>query len=415
MPRSLWQDRNFLTFWSGQALNQFASQVTPVAMSTLAILTLGANEAQVGQLRAASVLAFLLIGLPAGAWIDGMRKRRVMIVADGVGALLLGLVPVLFFLGRLELLHLYVISFLLGVGSVFFDVSYQSYVPGLVGPARIPEANAKLETSQQLSRIAGPAVAGWLVALLAAPVALLATIGGILGSLVALSRTRDDERPRPRRERPSVRAAIREGLVWVFGDERLRRIVATSCLFNFGQTMVGTLVAVLILRNLGAGPQMMGLLFGLGGLGGLVGAVTSRQLSLRLGEGRMIVVGVSGAALLLTLQPLAAVTGGRGALVLLAVQSFLGSVFMLQYNIAQVSYRQRITPTDLLGRTNASVRFVVWGIVPLAALVGGGLAGWVGIAPTMAIGVLCCLVGVLPVATGPFWGSGKPLSGSASP
>ena len=152
-------------------------------MSTLAILTLGATEAEVGYLRAASVLAFLLIGLPAGAWIDGLRKRRVMLLADGIGALLLALIPLLFLLGRLELTQLYVISFLLGVVSVFFDVSYQSFVPTLVGPTRISEANAKLETSQQLSRIAGPAIAGWLVALLAAPMALLATVGGILGSL----------------------------------------------------------------------------------------------------------------------------------------------------------------------------------------------------------------------------------------
>lgn len=382
-------------------------------MSTLAILTLGATEAEVGYLRAASVLAFLLIGLPAGAWIDGLRKRRVMLLADGIGALLLALIPLLFLLGRLELTQLYVISFLLGVVSVFFDVSYQSFVPTLVGPTRISEANAKLETSQQLSRIAGPAIAGWLVALLAAPMALLATVGGILGSLFALYRTRDDERPTPRRERPPVGTAIREGLAWVFGDDRLRRIVATSSLFNFGQTMVGTLFAVLILRHLGFGPQVMGLLFGLGGVGGLVGALTSRWLSQRIGEGRVIVVGATGSALLLALSPLAAVTSGWIALVLLAVNSFLGSAFMLHYNIAQVSHRQRITPTDLLGRTNASVRFVVWGTMPLAALLGGWLGGLLGIAPTMAIGVLVCLVGVIPVACGPFWRGREGLSGSA--
>lgn len=384
-------------------------------MSTLAILTLGATEAEVGYLRATSVLAFLLIGLPAGAWIDGLRKRRVMLAADGVSALLLVLVPVLFFLGRLELPHLYVISFLLGVGSVFFDVSYQSYVPALVGPLRIPEANARLEASQQLSRIVGPAVAGWLVALLAAPLALLATVTGICGSFVALLRTRDGERPTPKGHRPPVGAAIREGLAWVFGDDRLRRIVATSCLFNLGQTMVGTPLAVLILRHLGFGPEVMGLLFGLGGVGGLVGAIASRRMSRRIGEGRMIVIGVTGAALLLVLQPLAAVVGGRAALAIMAVHSVLGSVFMLQYNIAQVSYRQRITPAGLLGRTNASVRFVVWGVVPLAAFLGGTLAGWLGIAPTMAIGVALCLVGVLPVATGPFWRGREAFSGSVPP
>ena len=172
---SLWRDRNFLTMWSGQALSQFGAQVVELAIPVLAVLLLHATDAQVGYLNAAATAAFLVVGLPAGAWIDRMRKRHVMIAADGVRALALAVIPLLHLTGRLEMWHLYAIALTVGVATVFFDVSYQSIVPSLVRGDQIAEANGKLESTNQLAGLAGPAAGGWRVGLLSAAFAIAAT------------------------------------------------------------------------------------------------------------------------------------------------------------------------------------------------------------------------------------------------
>ena len=150
-PRSLWHDRNFLTLWGGQAMSQFGAQIFELALPVLAVLLLQATEAEVGYLNAAAMAAFLIVGLPAGAWIDRMRKRHVMIWADGVRALTLAAVPLLHVFGHLEMWHLWIVALIVGVATVFFDVSYQSIVPSLVRGDQIAEANGKLESTQQLA------------------------------------------------------------------------------------------------------------------------------------------------------------------------------------------------------------------------------------------------------------------------
>ena len=213
---SLWRDGNFLTMWSGQALAQVGSQVTELAIPVLAVLLLQASEFEVGLLNAAGVAAFLVVGLPAGSWIDRMRKRRVMIWADAVRAVALGVLPVLWWLGMLEMWHLYAVALVVGVATVFFDVSYQSIIPSLVRTDQIAEANGKLEATRELANIGGPAVGGWLIGIISAPFAILATVGTYVASFVALLLTRDHEEPRAADDRGPIMREIGEGLRWVF-------------------------------------------------------------------------------------------------------------------------------------------------------------------------------------------------------
>src|SRR6478609_11796071 len=194
---SLWRDRNFLTMWSGQALSQFGAQITELAIPVLAVLLLNATEWEVGVLTAANVAAFLVVGLPAGAWIDRMRKRHVMIWADLVRAVALGMLPLLAMLGVLEMWHVYVVALVMGVATVFFDVSNQSFLPSLVRRDQIAEANGKLQSTEQLAGLAGPAAGGWLVSVLAAPVALLIDAATYVVSFIALMFTKDHEKLRP--------------------------------------------------------------------------------------------------------------------------------------------------------------------------------------------------------------------------
>jgi predicted MFS family arabinose efflux permease len=401
----LTRDRNFLTFWTGQALSQVGEQVSGLALPVTAVLLLHASDGEVGVLNAAGVAAFLVIGLPAGAWIDRMRKRSVMIRADLVRAFALAVIPALWWLGLLQIWHLYLVALVLGVATVFFDISYQSIIPSLVPGPRIPDANGKLESTSQLAHLLGPAVAGWLVGVVSAPVAVLTTVGTYLSSFAALRLTRDHEASHDddRSARGPVRHEVAEGLRWVFGHPLLRRIVATTGISNLASTMTYTLLPILFLRVLGFTPQTMGLVFSLAAVGGLAGALTSGRVMAWLGAARAIPVAsivFSVAALLL---PAATLVPREFAFPVLVVEGVLTSWAVLLYNITQVSFRQRITPQRLLGRMNASIRFCVWGVMPLAALAAGALGELVGTVPTIWIGSIVGLASIVPVVWAPFW------------
>ncbi len=403
-PRgSLWRDRNFLTMWSGQALSQFGAQITELAIPVLAVLLLHASEAEVGYLNAAGLAAFLVVGLPAGAWIDRMRKRHVMIWADAVRALALAAVPVLFLFDVLEMWHLYAVALVLGVATVFFDVSYQSIVPSLVRSDQIAEANGKLESTSQLAGLAGPAIAGGLVGLITAPLAILATVGTYVASLIALLFTRDHEERRAPEDRAPLHREIAEGLRWVFGNPLLRRIVATTAISNMFSTLIFTLTPIFYLRIIGMSPELMGLLFSLGAVGGLLGAMATPRIAARIGEARTIPASAILFSVVMLPLPAAALLPLPAAFALLVVQGFCMSFSILVYNITQVTFRQRITPGRLLGRMNASIRFCVWGVMPIMALAAGWLGTWLGTVPTLWIGAAGCLLSALPVVLGPFW------------
>ncbi|MET0780104.1 MAG: MFS transporter [Microbacterium sp.] len=401
-PRSLWRDRNFLTMWSGQAFSQFGSQIQELAIPVLAVLILNASELQVGVLNAAGVAAFLVVGLPAGAWIDRMRKRHVMIWADAVRAVALAMLPLLWWLGVLQMWHLYAVATVVGVATVFFDVSYQSIVPSLVRPSQIAEANGKFQSTYEIANIAGPGIGGWLIGVLTAPIAILTTVGTYLISFVALLFTRDNEQGRAPEDRAPILHEIWEGLRFVFTERLLRRIVATTGTSNFFNTISMTMLPIFLLRELGLSPASMGVILSLGAVGGLVGAIATPHIVRWIGEARAIPISSIGFSLVGLFLPLAAVVPAF-AFPLLVVQGFVASFTILLYNITQVTFRQRITPPRLLGRMNASVRFVVWGVMPIAALLSGVLGTWLGVVPTMWIAAIGEILSALFVIIGPFW------------
>ena len=399
---SLWRDGNFVRMWSGQALSQFGAQISELALPVLAVLLLNATEFEVGVLTAANVAAFLIVGLPAGAWIDRLRKRHVMIAADVIRAAALALIPLLWMLGMLEIWHLFLIAGVLGIATVFFDVSYQSIVPSLVRPDQIAEANGKLQASYELANIAGPGVGGWLIGIISAPFAMLATAGTYVFSAIALVFTRDHEQRRAPEDHGPILREIWEGLHFVFAEKLLRRIVGTTAVSNFFSTLSFTLLPIFLLRELGLSPASVGVIFSAGAVGGLLGAIVTPRIVRRIGEARAIPISAIGFSIVPLLLPVAAVVPAV-AFPLLIAQGFLASFTILLYNITQVTFRQRITPPRLLGRMNASVRFVVWGVMPIAALLAGALGTWLGVVPTLWIGAIGQLLGGLFVVAGPFW------------
>jgi MFS family permease len=399
---SLWRDRNFLTMWTGQSLSQFGEQISMLAIPVLAVLLLKATSFELGLLNAADTAAFLVVGLPAGAWIDRMRKRHVMIAADIVRALALATIPLLWMLGALQMWHVYVVALVVGIATVFFVVSYQSLIPSLVPTDRIGEANGKFETTSQLAHLVGPAFAGWLIGILTAPVAMIATACTYAASFTALSLTKDHEQRRAAEDHAPIMTEIGEGLRWVFGNPLLRRIVGTTSVSNLFSTISYTMLPLFLLRELGFTPQGMGLIFSLGAIGGLLGATATPHIARRVGEARAIPLSAIAFSVVALFLPVAAMVPAI-AFPLLVVQGFISSFTVLVYNITQVTFRQRITPPRLLGRMNASIRFVVWGVMPIGALVAGGLGTWLGVVPTMWIGAIGDLLSATFVVVGPFW------------
>jgi MFS family permease len=376
----------FLWLWGGQTVSIFGEQFTSLAIPVLAVTLLHAVAWQMGVLNAASTAAFLVVGLPAGAWVDRWMKRRVMITADVVRTVVLAIIPILWFTGHLEIWQLFIIVAIYGVASVFFDVSYQSYIPLLVRSEQVGPANSTLEATAQVARIGGPGIAGALLTVVSAPGLIIADSLSYVVSFLSLWRIKDHEVPADVTKRQPLHKEIAEGVRFVAGQPLIRSVAGTTATSNFFSTLAFTLFPIFALRTLDIGSLGLGVTLSAGAIGGLLGALATPKLAKWIGEGRVIVVSafVSGAVFILV--PLAIFFHGPSAVVELSIGEFITSFCILVYNITQVTLRQRLCPPRLLGRMNASIRCLVWGVMPIAALVSGWLGGTIGILPTMWVG-----------------------------
>jgi MFS family permease len=373
---SLFRHADFRRLFAGDTASQFGVFVGNTAIPLLAAVTLAATPFQMGLLTAAETAAFLLIGLPAGVWVDRLSRRRVMLTADFARFALLLTVPLAWWAGVLTFAQLLAVVLLAGMATVFFDIAYQSYLPSLVGREHLLEGNTKLQAVQSTAQIAGPSAAGVLVQLVTAASTVLVTSLGFLTSALCLLRIRTREAEPERGDRPRLLRQIGEGLRFVFSDSPLRAIVATTATANFFNAALAAVQVLFLTRVAGLPPAAVGLLLAAGGAGGILGALCSGALTRRLGQARAIwlvpLFTLPGHLLL----PLTAADWRFGLAVLGEAAAGFG---IIVYNVAQVSYRQAICPDRLLGRMNASVRCVVWGTMPLGGLLGGGLGEWLGL------------------------------------
>jgi MFS family permease len=382
----LLRHRDFRLLWGGETISELGSQVSLLAIPLLAVRTLHATPFQMGLLTAASTAAFLIVGLPAGVWIDRTRRRWVMIAADLGRVVAIASVPVAYLAGWLTLAQLFVVTLVSGILTVFFDVAYQSYLPTLVGRERLVEGNAKLTGSAQVAAVAGPSIAGGLVQAVGSSAAVLVDSFSFLASAGAVVAIRAPEpQPEvPESGHPKLRHDIGEGLRFVFGNALLRAIAATTATSNFFSGVAAAVEVIFLVREVHATPGVIGLLFTMGGVGGVLGAFTAGPLARRFGGARATIIGILGniGGLLVPLT-----MPGPG-LILFGVGLFFVSFSAVVYNVNQVTFRQRLCPDRLLGRMNASMRFVVWGVLPLGGLLGGVLGSVVGLRPTLWIGYI---------------------------
>jgi MFS family permease len=382
----LLRHRDFRLLWGGESVSELGSQVSLLAIPLLAVRTLHATAFEMGLLTAASTAAFLIVGLPAGVWVDRVRRRRLMIGADLGRVLALGSIPIAAAVGRLTLAQLFVVTLVSGVLTVFFDVAYQSYLPALVGREHLVEGNAKLTGSAEVAAVAGPGAAGALVQAVGSSAAVAVDSVTFLVSAMAVGAIRSPE-PKPtvpEGGHAGLVEGIAQGLRFVFGNALLRAIAATTATSNFFSGVAAAVEIVFLVRQVHTSPGVIGLLFALGGVGGVAGAFSAGPIARRVGGARATIIGIAGSvgALLIPL------TMPGAGLLYFGVGILMVSFSATVYNVNQVSFRQRLCPDRLLGRMNATMRFVVWGVLPIGALIGGIMGAVFGLRTTLLIGAL---------------------------
>jgi MFS family permease len=394
----LWQHADFLKLWSAQTISQVGSQISGLVLPLVALLTLHASAFEVAALSVVDFLPFLLFTLPAGVWVDRLPRRPIMVIADVGRALVLVSIPVAVLVGGLTLSQLYVVGFATGTLTVFFEVAYQSYLPSLVERSDLVDGNAKLETTRSSALIGGPALGGLLVHALTAPYAVLAdALSFVWSALFVSSIRRSEVVPERSTGSPSMWRELTEGVRYIFGHQYWRAITVATAIYNFFNYVAFAILVVYMVRRLHMSALAIGVTLSLSNCGALIAAFFAQRIGRRLGLGRAIVLATF-FGFPLVLVPVAP---GSYPIPFIIVAFTLEGFGGVLYTVSTVSLIQALTPERLLGRANASRRFVVWGTIPLGGLVSGALASWIGLRPTLFIGTLGCALSAIPILLSP--------------
>jgi MFS family permease len=390
--------RDFRLLFVGQTVSQLGTTASMIAAPLVAATVLHGSTFQVSLLAAASWLPWLLVGIPAGALVDRLPRRPILIACDLLCAVLLVSAPVAAWLGYLTMGQLLLVALLLGVTDVFSSTAGQVFLPSLVEPAELARANARLQGGASAAQVAGPGFAGLVAHLGGVVTALFADAISYLVSAACLLRIRTGERLVPDPGRESLATAARAGLRFVVRDPYLRVLAGFGAASNLALTAYQAIIIVFLVREVGIGAGTIGLLFSLASLGGVAGAALAGPVARRFGSARGLLLLEIGAGLAALLLPLT--TSGRG-LVWLVLGDAGVAAGIVAGNVINGSFRQRYCPPELLGRVTASMRVVNYGTMPLAAVLGGALATAIGLRPTMWVGTAGVLVAALVLLAGP--------------
>jgi MFS family permease len=398
-PRGgLWSHTDFLKLWTGQSISEVGSQISALAIPWLAGANLHATPFEFSLLTVVGFLPFILFALPAGVWVDRLRRRPILIVGDSARAVLLGYVPVAWALGILTIEQLLAIQFVVGICTVFFDVAYQSYLPSLVARDQLVEGNSKLQTTVSVANVSGPGLAGVLIGVATAPYAIVLDAASFLVSTAFMIPIRAVERlpeRTPETARPRMLPELKEGLLYVVRHAHLKWIAVCTGTSNFFNNVAFAIGLLYMQRVLHLSSFWAGLVFAGFGVGALAGALGTTRFQKAVGVGRAIwmpSILFSAAGFAFPLAP----HGNLAVPVLLGATVVFGLSGM-SYNITQVSYRQAITPERLQGRMNASMRWIVWGTLPLGALLGGAIASTTSMRTALWVGAIGGAFSFLPV------------------
>jgi MFS family permease len=413
VPGGLWRDPAFARLWVASTVGALGTYIGRLALPTAAIVALDAGPIEVGVLASLQWAFFPVVGLLAGVLADRVPERRVMIACDLGRLLALGSVPAAFVLGVPTMAHFYAAAAVAGILTVFFDAAYRSYLPSLVERKDLIEGNAKLELGQGAAQVGGPALAGALVQVAGAAVAVAADAFSYLVSALCLASIGKPE-VGPRSSGEGLRAALREakdGLLFVFSHPVLRPIVAVNTASNFGGAVVEALALLFAYRLLTLSPGEVGMATAVGSLGFVVGAAFAGSVAKRVGMGRTLFFSSLLAASFFVLP--------AG---LLGLPIFFYGFWRLLFGLAEAAYnpsaaglRQAVTPGEMQGRAIATVNAFGYGALGVGSLVGGLLGSWIGLVPTILAGGALYVVGSLPALSGAVFSTKGPPAAKTTP
>jgi MFS family permease len=399
---SLWRHADFLKLWTGQTISELGSVVTRTAVPLVALLVLGAGPTEMALLVVAGSLAILLVGFVAGAWVDRVRRRPLLIATDAIRSLLLLSIPIAYATGVLRMEQLYVVTFVEGCLGALFNAAYPAYVPSLIGVDRVVDGNSKLATSSSLAEIGGPGLAGALVQLVSAPFAILVDAVSFAVSAVSLLLIRTPEPARPARTTTTaIRFEIVEGLRLVRHDRILLPIALRSAVAHVAGSFYGVLYTIYLIDDLHLSPFLLGIVISAGGVGSLVGSLFAARAIRRFGLGPALIWTATGAAALGILTPLA-----QGPVLLATIMVFIPQLFgdglQTIEGVAELSLIQGLSPDRLLGRVNATLEVLSHGIAyPIGALSAAAIAGVIGVRGGIALGWAGMAVSILFLVLSP--------------
>jgi MFS family permease len=399
---------DFRRLWAAQSVSVFGTLISRTAIPWLAILVLDATAWQVAALGLADMVPAFALGLVAGAWVDRLPRKPIMVIADVGRAALLLAVPALAWAGALRFEALLVIVALVSVLTVFFDVAYQAMLPAVVPEDELLEANSRLSATSSVAEVSAFSISGWLTQALTAPGAIFVDALTFIWSALTLRGLRAEERPTPPEGREPLRAEIGAGLALVWRTPALRTLAGYGMTVDLGFRIYGTVFMIYVTRDLGFSPGPLGMIFALGGLAALGGAAMVGRVDARLGMRAGVVVmtlamavGQGGVAL--------ATAATVFAVALLIAQQFLVDGPYTVVDIMQSTIRQTSAPVAWQGRVTATLRVLSFGAAVIGSLLGGYLGDAFGArtAVVVAAGI---------VALGAVWGLGlRPGSIAARP
>ena len=409
--KSLWRNVDFLKLWSAQTISVTGSVLG--ALQFTAILALDATPVQMSALTAAGVLPALLFGFVIGAWVDRLRRRPILIGTDLIRTALLGSIPVVWYFDSLSMEQVYVVAFLHGLLTIFFDVAYRSYLPALVSSRKLVEANSRLSATASVAEIGGFSLGGWIAQAFSAIVVTAVDSATFLVSALFLFWIRRPEpSPAPSNSAPNFRREILEGMWAVIGNPALRAIGVSKVSLGLANGIISSLIVLFGIETLGFGPGMLGTIFAIGGISSVLGTLSVGRLTHRFGLGKTLTAGflIWGATTFLI--PLA-----HGPLLLagafLAAEQ-LSDFGVTIYEVNEMSLRQRITPYHMLGRVNSSMEVILLGAQLAGAVLGGILAELAGIRWALAVGSCLMVAGGVWLLLSTVWRIGVVPESDAS-
>jgi len=393
-------DAEFRKLWLGQAISAIGSQVTLVALPLTAALTLGATAQQMGFLTAAGWLPYLFFSLHFGAWSDRLRRKPILIATDLCRAVVLVTIPIAAFAGALRIEHVVVAAFVAGSLTVLFQAAYRPFIPTLVSRDALVDANARLALTESAARVTGPGLAGALVQIFTAPMAILADALSFVVSALAVAAVRVNEAPPDRVQRRSIWREIGDGVAVVARDPFIRTVTVIGLIFNVAITTGEAIAILYVVSVLGLNGALIGAALTVGGVAAVAGAALARRVTDRFGigpsmAGGILLIAIAWSLLLVASGPplvATAYVAGRNA--------FAGFGAAL-FNVTSSSVYQAAVPLRLQGRVGGAGQVLSLGLIPIAAVTGGWLGEHVGLWNTLAVSLAGQLLGLVYVMSSP--------------